>query len=314
MLRTFLRTSLICWLFAAPALAQEPPAAPAAGVIDFAEGDNLIEAKDGATRLGRTGDSVYPAETVTTFANAEVHLKMADGAFLAVRENTKLTIREYVANGRDDDRSVIDLARGAFRSITGWIGRRNSRNYQVNTPIVTIGVRGTDHEPTHLLAGDPRGEPGSYDKVNEGRTVMRSDRGTVEVTPNKAAFFHLDRRQAPRVLASVPTFFKAGRNEQRFAQRAQASVRTLETQRRQRFDAFRKERGLQPPKPGAKKESFSKSLAEKKAAIQKRREEKTDVQKLREEKKAARASVQEKKDTPLKGFFRGFERKAEKKH
>ena len=286
MLRAFLAS---CLLAAAPALAQDPPppvaADAAAGLIDFVEGDSLIESKSGATRIGKIGDPVYPADTVTTFASAELHLKMADGAYLSVRENTKLTITEYAANGDDSDRSVIDLARGAFRSITGWIGRRNPNNYQVNTPIVTIGVRGTDHEPTHLLPGDPRGEPGSYDKVNEGRTVMRSDRGTVEVAPNRAAFFHADRRAAPRVLASVPTFFRPARNEQRFQQRAQASVRTLDVQRQQRNAAFRKSRGL-PPKPAAKKESFSERLAEKRAEAQRHREEKkAAAQKLREGKK-----------------------------
>jgi hypothetical protein len=219
---------------------------------------------------------------------------MADGAYLSVRENTKLTITEYVANGGDDDRSLIDLARGAFRSITGWIGRRNPRNYEVRTPIVTIGVRGTDHEPTYLLPGDPRGEPGAYDKVNEGRTVMRSDRGAVEVTPNRAGFFHADRSQAPRVLPSVPTFFRPARNEQRFQQRAQASVRTLDVQRQQRNQAFRKSPTSQPSKPGAKKDSFSERLAEKKAAFQKQRDEK--------------------KAEHQKGFRKGFEKKAEKKH
>jgi hypothetical protein len=314
-----LRALVACGLLAAsPALAQDPPppasSGEAAGVIDFVEGNAMIEAKGGAARLGRVGDAVYPADTVTTFAAAELHLKMADGAYLSVRENTKLTITEYVANGGDDDRSLIDLARGAFRSITGWIGRRNPRNYEVRTPIVTIGVRGTDHEPTYLLPGDPRGEPGAYDKVNEGRTVMRSDRGAVEVTPNRAGFFHADRSQAPRVLPSVPAFFRPARNEQRFQQRAQASVRTLDVQRRQRNEALRKAPTFQPSKPGAKKDSFSERLAEKKTAIQMKREEKKAAhQQQLEQKKAARAMAAETKAERQKGFPKGFEKKAEKK-
>jgi hypothetical protein len=315
-----LRALLACGLLAAaPVLAQDPPppvSTDGAGVIDFADGDNLIAPKSGDTRIGKVGEAVYPGDTITTFAGAELHLKMADGAYISVRENTKLTLTEYVANGGDDDKSLIDLASGAFRSITGWIGRRNPRNYSVRTPTVTIGVRGTDHEPTYLLPGDPRGEPGTYDKVNEGRTVMQSERGSIEVTPNRAGFFHANRQQAPRLLASVPSFFRPARNEARFQQRAQASLRTLDTQRRQRIEAFRKSRGFAPgknaPKPGAKKDSFSQRLAEKKAAMQKAREEKkANAQKLREEKKAARA---EKKEAQYKGLFKGFERRAEKKH
>jgi len=319
MLRLVLAYGLLA---ATGALAQAPPAEPtqtAAGVIDFVEGDGLIEAKDGRARVAKVGDPVYPADTVTTFTKAELHLKMADGAYFSVRENTKLTITEYVANGDDGDRSLVDLARGAFRSITGWIGRTRSDNYRVRTPMVTIGVRGTDHEPTHLLPGDPRGEPGSYDKVNEGRTVMRSPLGSTEVAPNRAAFFHTDQRQAPRLLASVPKFFRPARNEQRFQQRAQASVRTLDTQRQQRREAFRKTRGLEPTKaapkapPMPKKEAALKPRAQE--AAKERSAEKAAAQKKRfEEKKAAAkaAHPEEKKDAPHKGGLNRPEKKGDK--
>jgi len=314
-----LRLALVSGLLvASAALAQDPPppvsADGAAGVIDFVEGDSLIEAKGGATRIGKLGDPVYPADTITTFSNAELHLKMADGAYFSVRENSKLTITEYVANGDDGDRSLIDLARGAFRSITGWIGKYRAENYQVRTPMVTIGVRGTDHEPTHLLPGDPRGEPGSYDKVNEGRTVMRSERGSVEVAPNRAAFFRTDQRRAPRVLASVPTFFKPARNEQRFAERARASVRTIDTQRATRRDAVRKARGVAPAKGGAKPRPMSQAPARPERSSD-RPAQKAAAQKRFEQKKAAATAAHaasEKKDAPHKGQQKRFDKKGEK--
>jgi len=165
---------------------------------------------------------------------------MADGAELAVRENTKVTITVYVANGDDDDRSLLDLARGTLRAVTGWIGKYRRSGYQIRTPMVTIGVRGTDHEPTHIPPGDPRGEPGSYDKVNEGSTIMQSELGAVEVSPNRAAHFDAARKVPPRLLQTVPAFFKPGRHEARFVQRARESVRTLDTQREQRRQLIQK--------------------------------------------------------------------------
>jgi hypothetical protein len=236
----------------APGAEPTAPAAeaPVAGLVDFVEGDAMFEGRNGM-RIAKVGDSVRSGETATTFAAAEVHLKMADGAYLSLRENSKITITSYVANGDEGDESLIELARGAFRSVTGWIGKFRPKAYKVTTPMATIGIRGTDHEPTHLLPGDPRGEPGTYDKVNEGSTVLRSPRGTVEVTPNRAAFFNTDRREPPRVLASVPKFFQPARNEQRFAQRARESARTVETQRAQHIEAVRKERGRPAAKPPA---------------------------------------------------------------
>ncbi len=224
---------------------------------------------------------MYAAETITTFLAAELHLKMADGGYLSLRENTKITLTEYVANGGDGDSSLIDLTKGAFRSVTGWIGKYRRDAYKVRTPMVTIGVRGTDHEPTHFEPGDPRGEPGSYDKVNEGRTVMQSKLGTVEVPANRAAHFHTSQRAAPRLLQSVPTFFKPARNEQRFAQRAKESARTLDTQRTARREVIQK-KGLE--KKGPEKKRFEKKNFEKRE-VQKKRFEKKEFEKKRFEKK-----------------------------
>src|SRR5258708_28377181 len=218
----------LCLLVSFPSVAQDRPAA---GTIDFVEGDATVESKDKQSRIAKLGDAVYAAETLTTFAASELHLKMADGGYLSLRENTKITLTEYVANGDDGDRSLIDLTKGAFRSVTGWIGKYRRDESKVRTPMVTIGVRGTDHEPTHFDPGDPRGAPGSYDKVNECRTVVQSKFGTVEVPASRAAHFHPDQPPPPTRLPSAPTFSTPTRNEQRFAQRAKESARTLDTQR-----------------------------------------------------------------------------------
>jgi FecR protein len=238
------------WLFfalllaAGPAAAQDAPRV--AGVIDLAEGDILLEARDGKARLPGVGGEVFEGDTVTTFPAAEIQLHMADGASLIVRENSKITIAAYVADGGDQDRSLIELAKGALRSITGWIGRYNRENYAIRTPLVTIGVRGTDHEPSHLLEGDPRGEPGSYDKVNEGRAFMKSAEGVVEVPAKRAVFRSRARGGRPRLLASVPAFFRPGRFEKRFEQHARERRAALVDKRQARREFVRQRRGAGP--------------------------------------------------------------------
>jgi hypothetical protein len=169
-MRTFLFAALLS-LAAGAALAQDRPDA---GTIDFIDGDALIEARGLPNRSAKLGEPVHEGDTITTFAGAELHLRMADGGYLSLRENTKITLTTYRANGDAQDASLIDLAKGALRSVTGWIAKQRQTAYSIRTPMVTIGVRGTDHEVAHFEPGDPRGEPGSYDKVNDGRTVMRS--------------------------------------------------------------------------------------------------------------------------------------------
>jgi FecR protein len=301
------------------ALAQDKPAA---GKLDFVEGDALVESKDAQPRIAKAGEPVYQADTITTFAAAEVHVSMADGAELAVRENTKVTITVYVANGDDDDRSLLDLARGTLRAVTGWIGKYRRSGYQIRTPMVTIGVRGTDHEPTHIPPGDPRGEPGSYDKVNEGSTVMQSDLGTVEVTPNRAAHFDAARKVPPRLLQTVPAFFKPGRHEERFVQRARESVRTLDTQREQRRQLIQKHPEFRHTAAVATQRRLEQKAARqdprparpalKAEAAQKKGER---VQKLRErvEKKRSEAAASPKRESPRKTLQEKRERLEKKR-
>ncbi len=231
--------SALC--LASAAHAQDQPRV--AGSIAFAEGIARIEAKGKPDRRPVRGDNVYERDSITTSGQAELHLTMADGASLIVRENSKITLTEYVADGGDKDRSLIELARGAMRSITGWIGQYNRSNYKIRTPLVTIGVRGTDHEPTHLLEGDPRGAPGSYDKVNAGSAFMQTPQGVVDIPANRAVFQALQADGLPQLLATIPTFFTPGRFEQEFTSRAKQVQRTLEQLRRGRIDAVIKLRG-----------------------------------------------------------------------
>jgi hypothetical protein len=232
---------------AAAARAQsKPPAQPrVAGKIQLAEGLARVESRDKRMRQPAVGESVLEGDTITTLSSSEVHLNMVDGASFIVRERTRVRITEYVADGGGGDKSLMDLAEGALRAITGWIGAYNRSNYRIRTPLVTIGVRGTDHEPTHLLEGDPRGQPGSYDKVNEGRAFMESKQGTVEIPANTAAFQALASGSVPQLLAAIPGFFKPGSNEAQFVQRALQLKDTIPQMRLDRIDLLRQQ-GLLP--------------------------------------------------------------------
>lgn len=232
-----IRSLLASLLFAAAAHAQEAPRV--AGSFQLVEGDVRLEDRTGRPRAAAVGGEVYEGDTLATEAGAEAHLQMADGASLIVRERSRITIAAYVADGGDNDKSLIELARGALRSVTGWIGRYNRSNYAIRTPLVTIGVRGTDHEPAHLLAGDPRGKPGSYDKVNAGLAVMQSPQGAVEIPADRAAFLSLD-GLPPQLLDAIPEFFKPGAYEREFNARARQVERALDELRKGRVDELLK--------------------------------------------------------------------------
>ncbi len=200
--------ALLCAFLALPTLAQQ------AGRIDLIDGDvRIINAKAQA-RTAQLGETVNQGDTVTTGRNGEVHLKMDDGGMLAVRPDARLSIVKFQSKGQDSDISLISLARGALRAITGWIGRRSPDRVNIQTPTATIGIRGTDHEVVVVPEGSGEGAPGTYDKVNAGGTRVTSERGAVDVLPGQAAF--ASPTAAPTVLATIPEdVFRPARNDGR---------------------------------------------------------------------------------------------------
>jgi hypothetical protein len=72
---------------------------------------------------------------------------MDDGAEVHLKEDSVLKISEYVITAGYDERSssILDLLRGGLRKLTGSIGGSARANYQVQTGIATIGIRGTEY-------------------------------------------------------------------------------------------------------------------------------------------------------------------------
>lgn len=130
-----------------------PVVAPAnsAGTIEYVSGAAAVRPTDGAPRTAARGGSIAPGETVET-GNGRLHLRMADGAYIALQPGTTLRFDEYRVKQRSGDRegALISLLRGGMRTITGLIGRFDRSSYELRTPDATIGIRGTEFSVTHL--------------------------------------------------------------------------------------------------------------------------------------------------------------------
>jgi hypothetical protein len=161
-----------------------------------------------------------------------------DHGLIAVRPNTKMKVEAYRANGDAEDRTIISLLSGTFRSIGGWIGTSNRDNYQINTPTAAIVVRGTDHEPSFVPeprpSEQPVAPPGTYDKVNSGSIAIRNTAGEVVVRPKEVGFAPHDAKSVPHISKSVPEFYRSSRNESRIEKRKIAVEKQIVHRRNQR--------------------------------------------------------------------------------
>jgi hypothetical protein len=220
--------------------------------VDFVDGDARLVTSEGVGRPAKKGDAVAEGDTLVTGKDGELHVRMTDDGYIALRPDTTVKVAAYRHQGDKRDKSSFSLLKGSFRSITGWIGKYNRRNYQVSTPSATIGIRGTDHEPMFIpepgRGERPIGEPGTYDKVNSGRTFIRNPRGTTFISPRQAGFVPARGLAAPRLLPAVPAFFRPARHERvidekRVSLRRSLEEHTREIRQRQQEKRLEREKG-----------------------------------------------------------------------
>lgn len=163
---------------------------------------------NGSFRLLAQGDPVCVGETIAT-TTGSVKIEMIDKGIIEIRTDTVLKIEQFTYLESVDDFSMMRLHRGSAHFITGMLGKTRPQNDLIQTVNGVVGVRGTDHEVTVILPGNPKGhQPGTYDKVNHGVTYIRSSKGEVEIHPGQAGW-SAHGSAVPTLLTEIPDFLGA---------------------------------------------------------------------------------------------------------
>ena len=159
----------------AAGVAPLAPAWAAAGKVAFAIGDVTIENPGGARSGIKRGAVLESGDTVVT-GRGRAQLRFTDGSFVSLQPESSFQIEDYNYETKEqsNDRSVFNLFRGGLRTITGLIGKRSRGVYRVNTPVATIGIRGT----AYTMALQPDGAlalecaDGTIFAANDGGTTF----------------------------------------------------------------------------------------------------------------------------------------------
>jgi len=171
----------------------------------------------GATRNLNRRSSVYRGDTIHTGERSLTQIRLKDGALLSLRPHTELRLAEYRYNGQQDgsELSIVELIKGGFRTITGAIGHKNKKNYQVRTSIATIGIRGTHYSlvlcQQASCSDSETGavEDGLYGGVADGSIVIENQTGIHRF--NNDQFFQLTSASSePVEFLLPPTILKHG--------------------------------------------------------------------------------------------------------
>ena len=109
------------------------------------------------------GENVVRNEVVRTGADSSTKLVFSDSTNLAVGPVSRVTLDRFVFAGEGNYReATVNLVRGAFRFSTG---SSDKRAYKINTPVATIGVRGTELD---ILSERAR----TVATLNEGQAIV----------------------------------------------------------------------------------------------------------------------------------------------
>lgn len=135
----WIAAAAIALMLTMPALAAD-----IAGHIVMVKGEASAVTAGGSSRLLKRRDPVYTSDTITTGGDSRVQIRFIDNGLLALKANSQLAIHNYhqSADGQDDQ-VLLELVEGGFRTLTGSIGKGNKEAYRVETPVASIGIRGT---------------------------------------------------------------------------------------------------------------------------------------------------------------------------
>lgn len=139
LLSLFLSAFLL--LLAANTFAQPEPDGRLLSVRGFV----TVTDSTGDVRQLKRGDTIASSDVIETSNRSRAVILFSDGSRYTLRSNTTFKIDRYAFSGTDDQNAQarFSILRGALQAVSGLIGKKNRQNFRLNTPISTIGLRGT---------------------------------------------------------------------------------------------------------------------------------------------------------------------------
>jgi uncharacterized protein (TIGR03032 family) len=163
-----------------------PQAGPSEPIGKVTTATGVVEATraNGTKVTLKTGDPVYQGDILETGKNGAVGVEFADQSTFSLGDSGRMVLDEmvYDPGGRAQGNSfAMSLVQGTFSFVSGQISKTDPEAMVLNTPVATIGIRGTTiagkvggegQESTLSLLPDPNGSTGEIVVSNAAGTVV----------------------------------------------------------------------------------------------------------------------------------------------
>lgn len=142
------------------------------GVVKEVSGDATITHPNGVIVKAAIGTPIYEGDIVETKGDGAVNITFVDDTTFAVSQNARLAIDEYVFDpATQSGENNFSVLRGVFVFTSGLIGREDPDDVKIETPVGSIGIRGT------TIMGDINPDGESQITVVEGAIVVKNGQG-----------------------------------------------------------------------------------------------------------------------------------------
>lgn len=183
-------------------------AAEQIGVSAAVRGDVQLIPPGEAGHQAKSGSPVHFMDTVLSGKDSGLQVLLLDETTFTLGPDSEITIDEMVFDpAGQDSRLVVNVAKGAFRYLSGEIAKQNPEKVSITTPTGNIGIRGTN-----LFAVETNGQwffgllgPGPNNNTGDkpGGFVFQNSQGNADV--RRAGYgFSVAPGNAPSAVGKIP--------------------------------------------------------------------------------------------------------------
>ncbi len=176
------------------------------GRVLSTSGSVIATGEDGSVRELQRRSMIYKGDVITTALRSRIQIRFNDNGLVALRPETRFLIEEHIFNGVEDgnESASYRLLSGGLQAMTGLIGNKNKNQYRFETPLATIGLRGTHWGINFCDSSCGNLPPGLYGGVAEGGIDVCNG-GGCEGFDKDGYFYVPDENTKPQVLLDPPS-------------------------------------------------------------------------------------------------------------
>lgn len=128
------------------------PSQASSGTVILAKGVVTATGANNSSRVLAKGAAIDEGDVINTSKKSFAVIRMLDNTKLTLKPGTTVAIGKF-NDEEGKEEACINLVKGGLRTVTGLIGKRKPESFNVDTPIASIGIRGTDFI-TRICADD----------------------------------------------------------------------------------------------------------------------------------------------------------------